>query len=348
MTTTMGPAETAPGPPPARQPRMRWTEHGPVPVAEVAHDEVTTADEAVEVTAADDHDSVGVAPADDTAGEVAVGHDEADGVAAIRARLAARGLVRQEPSVRIREITHAGPGPAPVVRIIPDVATDLDDEDDAIAFESGGPASVVDCPSCRRRQPVPIRATGFGCVSCAKVWRWSVCGGCDHLSLNLARQESWRCRHCGASTRSWWRTATATRDAEAIIRRRQSETADQRRARAFRALRRWRWHLVLAGVAAAVAAGGVVIVSGDDGRAAAGGPTRAVCASFDDVRTQAADARTDPAALRSSIDFLAASALDATDAVRTAAQRFAASGRPGDETFATALGDLARACAGAA
>lgn len=302
---------------------MRWTEHGPVPVA----------DEATEIA----HD------------EVAIGHDVADEaaeVAAIRARLAARGLVRQEPSARIREVTGAGPGSTPVVVVIPDVADDADEEEEVV-FESGGPTSPVPCRSCRQRQPVPIRTTGFVCASCAKVWRWAVCEGCDRLSLNLARQESWRCRHCGASSRSWWRTPTATRDGAAIAARRQAETADVQRARLVTALRRWRWKLALTGVAAIVAAGGVVIVSGDDGRAAAGGPSRAVCTSFGDVRVQAADARTDPAALRSSIDALAASALDATAPVRTAAQRFAASGRPGDETFATALGDLARACAGA-
>lgn len=330
---TMEPTETDPAPPPSRRPRVWWTEHGPVPVE---RDAAAEADQPVEVERPDD-----------TAIVVGTAHDEVDEVAAIVSRLAARGLIHQEPPVRISEVAGAAPRPASIVRVIPDVAADPDDEDDSVAFGSGGPTSVVQCPSCRRRQPVPTRATGFGCISCAKVWRWAVCGRCDLLSLNLARQESWRCRDCAASTRSWWRTATAARDGETITVRRRSETAGQRRARAFTAVRRWRWRLAVAGVAVVVAAGGVVIVSGGDGRAAARGPSRAVCASFDEVRAQAADVRTDPAALRSSIDALAASALGATDAVRTAAQRFAASGRPGDETFATALGDLARACAGA-
>ena len=318
------------GPPPeeaAPVAGVRWTEHGPVEAPAVVPEVPVEA----EVPAVDDR-------------------------AARRERLADRGLVRREPAVRIRDVAGdapprpvvADPGPVDLAGITPDAAGPDDPADDAdhLDDEPVGSTSSVACPSCRSSQQVSDGASGYRCLGCSKVWRWALCAHCEELSLTLARQESWRCTHCGDYSRSWWRTATGRRDAPTVVTRRQAETARRVRAEAYERAQRRRWKVLASGavVIAAVSAWAVAVSRGDEAPTDRG-PTGAVCTTFRELRSDFAAGAAGPAAVRIALDDLATAANDAIPPVRLAAQRWAASGRPGDETFEAAAVDLEAACA---
>lgn len=380
-----GAAPTDPAPAPVVARRVRWTEHGPVPI----EDEPPVAD--VEQPAPDLPDPQDVAPtvgAGDpsvtakssrrAARAAARAQRRADAAAAaspaitppdeptaasaepvndadaVRARLAARGVLRTSPSVRIRDVTESAPRvepePSPAVPISgeeePSPVDALLSDAEALEPDPGGPSIEVSCLSCRSRQDVSVAATGYRCRTCTRVWRWATCDACGQLEVTLARQESWRCRECGATTRSWWRTPGARRHAETITDRRQVEAAEERRARALAALRRQRTRLVVGVVVAALLIA-FVVVAGRVGRSAddtLDATSAATCAAFDDLAADLAANSVPPAALRARLDELAVSAADADEGLRIAAERLAASGRPGDPTFDDARNDLARRC----
>lgn len=310
-----------PTPEPPTSPGVRWTEHGPEPLPE-----------------APAPDEIAPAPAPST---------ETDDIDAIRARLAERGLVRQQPAVRIRELAGEAPArpvpetpppdnPAPVV---------VPDEAEEIEREPPGPTSAVSCPSCRSSQQVSTGASGYRCLSCSKVWRWAICSHCAELSMTQARQESWRCSHCSDYSRSWWRTADGRREAPTVVLRRQSDEARRRRAAAQERARRRRWKVVAAGVVLiAATAAWALVVSDRSVPATERGPTGAVCSTASELRSSFASGSVGPADVRVALDDLARAAVEATPEVRVAAQRWAASGQPGDETFTAAQDDLANAC----
>lgn len=307
---------------------MRWTEHGPVPVED---------DEAVVNEVA--------APAPTSALEdPAPGED----VESVRRRLAERGLLRQEPSVRIRDVTEPALRPVPEVSFAPEeragTAEVADDPADVAGLEAerAGPGSAVRCPKCRTTQHVADDASGFVCESCSAVWRWAACAGCDVVSLTFARQESWRCTSCGASTRSWWRTATAPRDGQQLRDRRRDEAATRRRAAAYEKARRRRWKVLAAGVAVIVAASvaATIVTKRSSADAARGSGARTCDAYVSSNFTTSAD----PAEVRRDLDELAAIADTAPDDIRLPAQRLAAAGRPGDPTFEDARRVLTSVC----
>jgi hypothetical protein len=74
------------------------------------------------------------------------------------------------------------------------------------------------------------------------------------------------------------------------------------------------------------------------------GPTGAVCAMAEELRSTFAAGEPSPAEARTALDELALAANDASEAVRVAAQRWAASGQPGDATFKDAQSGLVAAC----
>jgi hypothetical protein len=302
------------------KPRVRWTEHGPEPIDEEEE-----------------------APA------------SADDPAAVRARLAARGVLLTEPSVRIRDVAGDAATPPPVAPAVdrqpdpvpdPGAVADADDDAETLDADPGGPSVAVRCRSCRSVEDVSVAATGYRCGSCRRVWRWAVCGSCSHLGITPARQESWRCPACGATTRSWWRTAAAAREAVAVAEHKRVEAGEVRRRRLLGALRRQRTKIALT-VAAFVVVGGasvaVRVAGGRDGASAgeAGSPT---CRAFSTLDADLTAATIPPARLRSRLDALAASAAEADDGLRVRAQRLAAAGQPGDRAFDDARAALRVVC----
>lgn len=273
---------------------------------------------------------------------------------ALRARLAARGLLRTEPSVRIREVVPDRPRPRSEPAIEPSWTEPRDPDDpgseaeaEALEPDPGGSRAPVRCPTCREQTSVAVAATGFACPSCARVWRWAICGGCKGLALTLARQEAWRCGACGHHTRSWWRTETAARERVEVQERRQVDAARRERERVLAAARRRRWKLIVAGVllvVVAAAIAGVVTISGQ------GSPAdhrRAACNRFERLRTQVTNGTLRGAEVDAELAEIRALATEADPDVATAAARLAAAGRPGTARFLIASTEMADACAAA-
>ena len=314
--------------PPTR--RVRWTEHGPVPV--------------------DDVEPLDGAPLEqDAPAAIAESDTEDDDAAAVRARLEARGLLRTEPSVRIRDLAGPRPEPSPpppTTLASTDVAVD-DDAAEVLDADPGGATANVRCRSCRSVEPVSVAATGYRCRSCQRVWRWAICPSCDELAPTLARQESWRCSACGAGTRSWWRTANAPNEAVVVADRKRLEAGRVRRRRVLGTFRRYRVALAATTVTLVLvvfAAVAVPRLAADDRDAVRASAT---CAAFDTLRAEIEGGGLPPAALRLRLDELASGAAEAEDAVRIGAERLAASGLPGDAAFEEATAVLTAACGGA-
>ena len=324
---------------------LRWTEHGPEPVEPVELPE--PAAEPAEPAAAIEQTTEPVEVADAGAAHSDVPED----LVTAWQRLTAKGLVREQPAVRIREVTPDAPRvvfePEPFLTTGNAIANDDLGDPEELEPEQPGPTTKIRCATCRTQQQVADAATGFRCTSCAKVFRWAICGGCHEVRLTIARQESWRCE-CGAYTRSWWRTTTATKAAE---HRRTSETrvtqaADRRRQEAYAKARRRRWKLLSVGAVAILAtAVAAVTFSRHAAPITTKGANGKVCDAFADVQ-RGINAQTSPAELRASIDALAAESVDAIDRIRLPAQQMAGSGHPGDKPFDDAAKALARACAG--
>lgn len=339
---------SGPTPPQPCAPRVRWTVDGPIEVPEEPAAEATLAAPTAVEPAAAVEPPAAVEPAE--AVPVGPAEVEVDDRAALRARLAERGLVRQEAAVRIRDVAgDAPPRPVPPAPAPAPPAVDgppaVADEADVLEPEPLGPTAPVPCPSCRSTQEVSNGASGYRCQSCHKVWRWATCTQCAALSLTLARQESWRCTECGDYSRSWWRTPDGRREAPTILLRRQSDAARRRRERVQERARKRRWKVLVAGAALITATAAWALVASDRGVPATDrGATGAVCSTFAELRADLAAGPDDPAAVRTSLDDLAAAADEAIPSVRVAAERWAASGRPGDPTFAAAERDLAAAC----
>src|SRR3954453_23594364 len=83
----------------------------------------------------------------------------------------------------------------------------------------------VRCPRCSRMEQVATTAVAARCPGCAARWRWAICSSCDVIGLPYEWDEAWRCKGCGTTVRSWWRTDDAYRY-EAEVRRRRAKDAD--------------------------------------------------------------------------------------------------------------------------
>jgi hypothetical protein len=255
-----------------------------------------------------------------------------DDIETVRERLAARGLIRFEPNPRIPE----APAPDPLA--------------DAEALEDPplGPAAAVACPACRQRTEVVVGATGFRCRWCTKVWRWAACGSCAELAVVIARQESWPCGGCRAYTRSWWRTATAPREAQEIAERKKQRAAADHRARQLAAAQRRRWKLVGGGVAAVVVAGvGALLFTSVDTSSPAE-QTRIACERFVRFKSNAANGTLTAGEIDAEIDGIAEAAESGLPEVQVAASRLAGAGRPGDAAFLVASTAMSDECSATA
>lgn len=273
-------------------------------------------------------------------------------IEALRARLAARGLVRTQPSVRIREVTPDQPRPAPAAPVewaAPAPPSEDDDLTEAKALEpeDDGPRTAVRCPTCRSTTQVAVSATGFQCSNCDRVWRWAICGACNDLALTVARQESWRCGACGNHTRSWWRTGTAARERGLVQDRRRDEAARRERERVLAAARRRRWKLIVAGIVVVLLAAAVAGVVTLGGRTAPGDHSRAACNRYERFRTQVANGTLSGPAVAAEMAEIRQLATEADPDVAAAAAELAAAGPPGTAKFLIASTEMADACAAA-
>jgi hypothetical protein len=278
----------------------------------------------------------------------------AEDLEAIRARLAARGLVRTEPSVRIRDIAGGRPEapPAAITPVkgdpfepAPSPEDAVGDDAEALDPEPFGPSALTRCPSCRTTQQVAVDATGYRCGNCDKVWRWGVCTSCSHLSLTIARQESWRCTDCGAYSRSWWRTATAPREAQQVVARKRADAAEREHQRILAVARRRRWKLIAGGVVVVLLAGVSALIFSSTDASSPAEQTRATCASWTRLKSDIANGALTPAELDVAVSDLATQAEEATPDVQLAADRLVDAGRPGQATFLVASTELSDACA---
>ena len=331
---------------------VRWTEHGPEPVASEATVAAVRWDDMSERVGPDDvsHDAA-VAPMPvagheaDTASEA---HASAD-PAAVVARLREKGLLRSEPSIRIREVAPEEPRvvfePEPIITTGNKVLDDELGDPEALEPEiPGSPNTELRCGGCRTKQRVSDTATGFKCTSCAKVWRWAECKDCRGLNLTIARQESWRCTGCGGYTRSWWRTPTKAAEHRRIAEARATDAADRRRRAAYEKARRRRWKLFTVGAVAIIAtAVAAVTFSRNAAPVVTRGANGRVCEAYADVQ-RSINSQAPKAEIRASIDAMAAESVDAMDRIRLPAQQLAGSGQPGDEAFDKAAKALSNAC----
>jgi hypothetical protein len=329
------------------RPTVRWTEHGPEPVAPPSPasewDDILGGGRRAPVDEAEASvdESVPAPPAEEVVPE-----DRES----LRARLAAKGLVRDQPAINIRELAGDAPPRQVVFEPEPIITTGnkiLDDElgdPEELEPELPGPTSEVRCASCRTKQRVPDTATGYRCASCAKVWRWAECSSCHDLNLTIARQESWRCTGCGSHTRSWWRTPTKAAEHRRTAEARATDAAERRRREAYEKARRRGWMVLAVGAIAIIAtAFGAVTFTRNAAPVVARGANAKVCEAFRDVQ-RSINGNGDPAERRAALDALAAESVDAIDRIRLPAQRLAGAGQPGDKPFDDAARALDNAC----
>ncbi|HUP85945.1 MAG TPA: hypothetical protein VM143_09795 [Acidimicrobiales bacterium] len=266
-------------------------------------------------------------------------------IESIRARLAARGLLVQRPSV----IVPREPRPERSV-VLHDVLAEAEGdhhpnavpEDDWDIPSDGGDLVFVRCPQCRGTQQTPVDVTRFRCVTCERAWRWAVCESCDTVGFTVERQESWRCG-CGYFTRSWWRTDVAPREALVVVARRRDLAAQAARQEVREGMRRRRWKIILGAVVGLLAVLVFVgVVRAGETTAATG--TQEACRQFGQLRSALGSGTLDNAQLQQRLTDLDLAAETASTPVREAADELKAVGRPSKAAFLIAQTKLADAC----
>lgn len=274
------------------------------------------------------------------------GPDDGETIEAIKARLAARGLLVKGPTI----VVPRGDRPDKAV-VLDDVLAEAEGdlhpnavpEDDWDVPSEGGPLVKVRCPQCRGTQQTPVDVTRFRCLTCQRAWRWAVCHGCDDLAFTVERQESWRCG-CGHFSRSWWRTDRAARDGLIVVARRRDVAAQQERAEIRAGMRKRRWKIIvfaLVGLLSVLAF--VAKVRGGDVAPAAG--TAETCRLFDQLRTDLGSGTLTAEELSARLEALNGAASVADAAVNAPAVELVAVGSPNKSAFLVAQTNLADACA---
>jgi len=205
----------------------------------------------------------------------------------------------------------------------------------------------VRCPGCGIDQHWPGDVTRLRCHVCKHSWRWAICERCGELRRPPEQQEVWRCSKCGNYTRAWWRTATAARDAVAVVARRQQLLAAAQRESAA-TVRRRRLRLAAVALVVSVAIGAlaaVAVLGGDSGPVTGAEET---CRQFARLRSDLGSGTLDAADLAARLASLQAASAGADPSVVSAVAELAAVGRPSDAGFLVAQTKLADACTAAA
>ena len=272
--------------------------------------------------------------------------EDDESIEAVRARLAARGLLVRGPTI----VVPRGDRPERPV-VLDDVLAEAEGEhhpnavpeDDWDLASDHGDLVFVRCPQCRGTQQTPIDVTRFRCVTCERAWRWAVCEGCDTLNFTVERQESWRC-NCGHFTRSWWRTDTAPRDALVVVARRRDAATRAEKAEVRAGMRRRRWKIILG---AAVGLLAVLIFVGlvraNETSVTTG--TNEACRQFGILRSDLGSGTLDAEEITERLDSLALAAEGGSPAVQEATIELKAVGQPTKAAFLVAQTKLADACA---
>ena len=276
----------------------------------------------------------------DVPGDEAPTRETSPELEAIKARLAARGLLATRSQIIVPKEPRPEAAVATTTTFTTDLHDDVESELDQWDVEPGREEAPVRCPQCRDMFIRPLEATRFFCPACERGWRWATCTSCDALSFPLERQESWRCG-CGAFNRSWWRTASARRDAIHVVARRKHAAVEQARKEVREGMRRRRWKLIALAVWAAVIAVALPIgvrMAQDDG-----GGTTATCAHWMRLRPAIANGTIVGRELDAEIDGLVDLAASADGAVQIAATGLAAA-PVGSAAFLAARAELSNAC----
>jgi hypothetical protein len=276
--------------------------------------------------------------------------EELQGIDAVRARLAARGLLQTGPAILVPK----EPRPDRPVWIEPAI-DDGDErthpldvaEDEWDVKPEGSGYAIQPCPQCRGTRSWPVDVTRFRCHICERAWRWAVCQSCEGLSFTIERQESWRCR-CGQLNRAWWRTDAAQRDklAQGVVVRRRDAAAAAERARVRAGMRKRRWKLI-AGAVVGVLLVAVFVIAVRAAEPTQAGGTSATCAHFGRLRANLASGTVGASELSTQLDQLKVESASATPAVQKAVVDLVAAGHPSRTAFLAAQTSLADACAAA-
>lgn len=270
---------------------------------------------------------------------------DSESIEAIKARLAARGLLVKGPAI----VVPKEPRPDQPV-LLDDVLAEAEGdlhpnavpEDDWDVTSEGGALVPVRCPQCRGTQKTAVDVTRFRCHTCERAWRWAICLGCDDVAFTVERQESWRCQ-CGHFSRSWWRTDTAARDAPIVVSRRLDLAAKAEKERVRAGMRKRRWKLV------AGAGAGLVSVLAFVGIVRASEPTVATgnaqtCRLFEDFRTDLGSGTLGAGDLEERLEELLVASDGADAAIRDRVVDLAAARQPSRAAFLVASTGLADAC----
>ena len=272
---------------------------------------------------------------------------EGETISEVRARLAARGLLRTEPAIVVPREPRAAP-------VLPDAPTLADwaepevhplevPEDDWDVEPESNSMSRLRCPQCREPRLWSDDVTRFRCPDCDRAWRWAVCGECDVLALTVERQESWRCAGCNHVNRSWWRTPSARRDAMVVVARRRDAAVQAAKAKVRAGMRRRRWKIIVGAVAGLFLALGFVVVVRSAEPTAAGDTTR-TCAAFTKLRSDLASNTLSVTAAEAKISQLKDASVSADAKVQQGVVDLASAGPPGTAEFLVAQTSLADAC----
>ncbi|HET9443950.1 MAG TPA: hypothetical protein VFO65_11540 [Acidimicrobiales bacterium] len=294
---------------------------------------------------------------DRTGADMNLMDDRRESLDAVRARLADRGLLRRTPDPE--PAGEAEPAESPyegrhfAKPRLPSLFSQPAPEQPAPAAREdwdvesqGGNAVEQSCPRCSRSRLWPADVTRFRCDHCDRAWRWAACDSCRAIGLAQERLESWQCRGCGAYTRSWWRTASAQRDARGIVARLRQVALERERAAAAVAARRRRRRLRIVLVVVTVT-GGLVLAGLRLAQPTKAAGTAVACEHFDRLRGGLANGTLTGGALAGELVTLADEAGSAEAPVRAAVAEVAAAGDPAGAPFLVASTRLTDACAAA-
>lgn len=293
------------------------------------------------------HDSLAMpAVPGDVVGELGPDLEGAETIEQIRARLAARGLLRESTTPLPDLPITLPPRARPTSEFEEASRSILEDEVDELDYPpAAAPMTLgaAQCPACNAWVGAPGDWTGFRCRSCERSWRWGICGSCDQLSLTPEKQESWRCQLCGHFTRSWWQAPAPGPHRRAVIDRRKrilTRLEEQKRRAEKRHNRRM---YIAAGVLALIllTIGGVAAVRRPPSASDVG---NGVCAQFTRLKSDIVNGSASRDQVGSRIDALAKSAKGAPSAIASAAEGLKSAGPPGTAQFLVAQTTFSDAC----
>ena len=266
----------------------------------------------------------------------------------IRARLAARGLLRASstpvpqpvlPSARPRRATFSSDFEQATNAALEGEVDELDFAPAATPTTLGAAA----CPACGTSYGVPGDRTGFRCRSCERAWRWGICQSCDQMSLTPEKQDSWRCPLCGHFTRSWWRAPEPAAHKSSVVdrRKRALNRLEEEHRKALRRKNR-RLYLVAAALVAVLAGiGGVALVRKPP---SAGDVAASICSSYGRLKSDIVNGTASHDDVSARLADMERRAKDAPGNLHGAVSALAAAGPPGTAAFLVAQADVSAAC----